>query len=357
MDSTGGLGTHRTVHVDGQRIHLLESGEGPLILLLHDASGAWFSWRHQIPVLADAGYRIAAVDMRGFGRSAQPSRVDDYRITAAVADCVGVVRALGESRAVVVGHDLGAIVAWTAAWTRPDIFRAVGAICVPFGGRALLPIAGASTLGEVRPSEAYRLVANDPDLLFYIEYRCIPGAAEADFEADVAGYVRSHQYSNSADAVPQGFSPPHPLRATPEEVLAYTRTSGTCIPRGASMRGRHRPLPDPLPDWLAGDVELFVAEYERTGLTGSLSYYRAFELGWELLAPYEGRPVRVPALFIGSDIDISTLWGSEAIARFEETVPELTETVMLSRCGHWVPREKPDETNEALLRFLRAVDR
>jgi pimeloyl-ACP methyl ester carboxylesterase len=325
------------------------------VLLLHDASGAWFSWRHQIPVLADAGYRVAAVDMRGFGRSSRPTPVDAYRITEAVNDCVGVVQAVGESQAIVVGHDLGAIVAWSAAWTRPDVFRGIAAICVPFGGRSLLPIAGASTLGERRPSEAYRIVAADPDLLFYVEYRCIPGAAEADFETNVGAYVRSHQYNNSADAVRPGFEPPHPLTATAEEVLAYTRTTGTCIPKGAGARGRDIALPDPLPEWLSADVELFVAEYERTGLTGSLNYYRAFELGWELLAPYEGRPVEVPALFIGSSIDISTLWGADAIRLFPETVPQLTETVMLEECGHWVPREKPEETNAALLRFLRAV--
>src|SRR3977135_104052 len=99
--------THRVVVADGVRIHLVEQGAGPLVLLIHGFPESWYSWRHQLPALAAAGVRAVAIDVRGYGRSSKPSEVQAYRMLAHVADNVGVVKALGEPVAVVVGHDWG----------------------------------------------------------------------------------------------------------------------------------------------------------------------------------------------------------------------------------------------------------
>jgi pimeloyl-ACP methyl ester carboxylesterase len=152
----------RTVHANGLRFGVAEAGQGPLVLFCHGFPESSYSWRHQLPVLAQAGFRAVAPDMRGYGRSAKPADPDAYVITELVADCVGLVEALGEQTAVIVGHDWGAAIAWTAAWTRPDVFRAVAALSVPFGGRGLTALPG-NPLGERRPSIVERELAG-PDL-------------------------------------------------------------------------------------------------------------------------------------------------------------------------------------------------
>jgi pimeloyl-ACP methyl ester carboxylesterase len=347
--------THGTVRANGQRIHLVEQGTGPIVLLVHGFPESWHSWRHQLAPIADAGFRAVAVDMRGYGRSSKPPHIHDYRVIELVADCVGVVEALGESTAVIAGHDWGSMVAWTAAWTRPGVFRAVVGMSVAFGGRGLLPIAGASSLGEVPPHEVHRVIAG-PDKLFYQEYSVQPGALEAEMEADPHGFFRDLYYSFSGDPYPPEYEPLDVLTVSPEQVLEFTRAGGAVIEPGSKFRDGLI-APDPIPDWLADDLDFYVAEFERTGLTAPLNWYRAIPLDWELLAPYEGKPIEVPAMFIGSDLDVATLWGAESISRFPETVPHLTETVILRGCGHWMTREQPEQTNEALLRFLNGLDR
>jgi pimeloyl-ACP methyl ester carboxylesterase len=288
--------------------------------------------------------------MRGYGRSGKPEAVEAYRVTELVADCVGIVEALGEERAVIIGHDWGSMVAWTAAWTRPDVFHAVVGMSVAFGGRGLLPVAGADSFGELRPAEVHRKIAGDGKL-FYQEYWTQPGALEAELEADPRGFLRDQYFSFSAAPYPADHQAPDPLASTPEEVFEATRTGGACLDPGAKMRDGLL-TPEVLPDWLAEDLDFYVGEFERTGLEFALNWYRCLDLDWELLAPFAGRPVAVPAMFIGADLDVATLWGSEAIAAFPQTVPQLTETVILEHCGHWFTREKPAETNAALLRFL-----
>ncbi|ACU96887.1 alpha/beta fold hydrolase [Saccharomonospora viridis] len=343
----------RTVTANGQRFHYAEQGEGPLVLLLHGFPESWHSWSHQIPMIAEAGYRAVAPDLRGYGRSSKPRRVDDYRITELVADCVGLVEALGETEAVVVGHDWGSMLAWTAAWTRPDVFRGVVGLSVAFGGRGLLPVAGVSSLGELRPSEVHRVIAG-PDKAFYQEIWIDGEGLAAEAEEDMYTFFRDQFHSFSGDVYPADHQPPNVLTISPEEVLEFTRASGAVVDRGSRFRSG-LVSPETLPEWLARDLDFYVAEYERTGLHHALNWYRCMDLDWELLAPYEGRPIEVPAMFIGSDLDVATLWGAEAIANFPTTVPRLTETVILERCGHWITREAPVATGEAIVRFLRTL--
>lgn len=346
--------THRSVQANGQRFHLVEEGEGPLVLLVHGFPEFWHAWSNQIPVIAAAGYRAAAPDMRGYGRSSKPRDVDAYGITDLVNDCVGIVEALGEKLAVVVGHDWGSMLAWTCAWTRPDVFRGVIGMSVPFGGRGLLPLAGISSLGELKPTEADREAAGDR--VFYQEIWLDGDGLAAEAEPDVYEFFRDQLFSFSAAPYPEDFEPPQIVGADIDAVRESIKTGGAIVDAGSKFREALISPPDPMPGWLADNLPAYAAEFERTGLAAPLNWYRNLDRDWEELAPYEGKPIEVPASFIGADFDVATLWGAEAIQKFPETVPKLFETHIVSRCGHWLTLEQPEQTNAAILRFLDHLD-
>jgi pimeloyl-ACP methyl ester carboxylesterase len=345
----------RSVSANGQRIHLHIAGSsGPIVLLCHGFPESWYSWRHQLDALAAAGFRAVAMDMRGYGRSTKPDDVSAYRISELVDDCAGVVQALGESTAIIVGHDFGAPVAWTAAWTRPDVFRAVVGLSVPFGGRGLAAVPG-SPFGETRPRDSYRALAG-PDLLFYQEYFSLPGdAAAREIEADLRGWITAGLYSMSANwPLPPELTGVD-LTTLPEEPLREFIRATMCIPHGSTFAQRLQ-SPDVLPGWLCqDDLDFYVSEFEHGGLTAPLKWYRNSELNWQILGQYAGMPLTVPALFIGGDRDVATIWSQEAIARAAEVHADLRGSVILADCGHWIMQEQPEAVTKELLRFLASV--
>jgi pimeloyl-ACP methyl ester carboxylesterase len=345
----------RTVRANGQRIHVRIAGSsGPMALLCHGFPESWYSWRHQLDALALAGFRAVAMDMRGYGRSSKPTEVAAYRITEAVADCVGVVEALGEPTAVIVGHDFGAPVAWIAAWTRSDVFRAVVGLSVPFGGRGLAGVPG-SPFGEVRPSVAHRALAG-PDMLFYQEYFSLPGdVAAREVEEDLRSWMTAGLYSLSADRPLPPELAGVDLTSLPQDMLRELVRGAMCVPRGSSFASLLQ-LPDKLPSWLTEeDVDFYVSEFEHGGLTGPLNYYRNGELNWETLGQYQGKPVTVPALFIGGDRDVATIWSQEARERAEEALTDLRGSIILRNCGHWIMQEQPEAVDKELLVFLQGL--
>lgn len=314
------------VDVDGTRVHCVEAGEGPLVLLVHGFPESWYSWRHQIPAIAAAGYRVAAIDVRGYGRSSKPQAIEEYRMLRLVADNVGLVRALGQQTATIIGHDWGAPIAWNSAMLRPDVFTAVAGLSVPF-----------SPPSEHRPLAVMRMIAGDEE--FYVEYFQEHGRAEAEIEADVRDWLLGFMYSASGDA-----PPPDPAKGTIATVA-----------RGGRMKDRfHRP--EHLPPWLTeADVDFYTAEFEHGGLRGPLNRYRNVDRDWEDLAAWRGASIPVPALFIGGDRDGPTVWGAPAIAAFGQTLPKLHRSLILEGCGHWTQQERPAEVTEALLDFLAAT--
>ncbi|GAA4550808.1 alpha/beta hydrolase [Pseudonocardia xishanensis] len=345
----------RTLDADGRRVHVKIAGtSGPLVLLCHGFPESWYSWRHQMGPLADAGYRAVALDMPGYGRSEKSHDISDYRITELVAACVGVVHTLGEEQAIIVGHDWGAPVAWTAAWTRPDVFRAVAGLSVPFGARGLIGLLD-DPFGEIRPSIAHRAAAG-PDLLFYQEYFCLPGdVAAREADADLRTWLTGILYGLSADVpLPPEMADVDLTKLSDDAATEYVRAA-LCVPPGTGL-GSVLPQPEKLPAWLTQeDLDHYVAEFERTGLVGAMNYYRNVELGWELLAEFQGTPLTVPALFIGGDRDLATIWGRNAIERAGEYVKDLRRSVIFERCGHWIQQEKPAETTRELLEWLRGL--
>jgi pimeloyl-ACP methyl ester carboxylesterase len=213
-----------------------------MVLLVHGFPELWYSWRHQLSALADAGYHAVAVDQRGYGRSAKPPRIADYRITELVADLAGVVEALGESTATVVGHDWGAPVAWTAAWTKPETFTAVVGLGLPFGGRGLVCLPS-SPFGERRPSAAEREVAG-PGLVFYQEYFSeAPGAAEREFDRDVRGFLERLLYGGSALRAAPPRPPARPRRRTTRWSRCCAARRCACAEGTAGPTACRRPAP------------------------------------------------------------------------------------------------------------------
>ncbi|MFF2521372.1 alpha/beta hydrolase [Streptomyces liangshanensis] len=312
---------HRLVEVPGGRIHLVEQGTGPLVLLLHGFPESWRTWSHQLPVLAAAGYRAVAVDLRGYGRSSKPADVASYRMLCHVADNVAVVRALGEETATVVGHDWGSTIAAASALLRPGVFTAVGMLGVPY-----------APPGGPRPTDAFAAIGGDEE--FYVGYFQEPGRAEAEIEPDVRGWLAGFYASLSADTMaPSGADSPF------------------FVPAGRRMSDRF--VEGALPGWLTeAELDEYAGEFERTGLTGALNRYRNADRDWEDLAAWNGAPITQRSLFVGAERDASTTWLSDAIDAFPTTLPGLTASHILKDCGHWIPRERAAEVDGILLDWL-----
>ncbi|MDI2131302.1 alpha/beta fold hydrolase [Yinghuangia seranimata] len=313
---------HLIVDAPAGRLHAVEQGSGPLVLLVHGFPESWYSWRRQLPALAAAGYRAVALDVRGYGRSSKPAATDAYGMLDLVEDNVALVHALGEESAVVVGHDWGSNIAATSALLHPEVFQAVALLSVPY-----------APPGGPRPSDIFGRIGG-PEQEFYVSYFQEPGRAETEIEPDVRGWLAGFYAALSADTMPaEGEPDPH------------------FVARGGRLRDRFPA--GTLPAWLTEeDLDVYAGEFERTGLTGALNRYRSMDRDWEDLAPLRGAPITQPSLFIGGALDASTTWMSDAIDAFPTTLPGLTASHLLENCGHWVQQESPEEVNRLLTGWL-----
>ena len=312
----------RDIVVNGIRLRVTEQGDGPLVLLCHGWPELAHSWRHQLPALAEAGYHAVAPDMRGFGGSDAPHDVQSYSVLHLAGDMVGLVAALGEREAVIVGHDWGATVAWNSALLRPDLFRAIVAMSVPYRPRGPAP-----PLAMLRAAGLHN---------FYWLYFQPQGVAEAEFERDAAATLR-----RILGAVGSGRP-----RRDPGQALM--------VPEGGGFLDL-MPEPVPVPSWLdEADLAVMADAYRHTGFRGGLNYYRNLDRNWDLLAPWQGALIRQPALFIAGtqDVVIKTSIGQKGLEALPQTVPGLRRTVMVEGAGHWIQQERPQEVNAALTSFL-----
>ncbi|MFB7496359.1 alpha/beta fold hydrolase [Streptomyces sp. NPDC056161] len=316
---------HRTIEAPAGRLHLVEQGTGPLVLLVHGFPESWYSWRRQLPALAAAGYRAVALDVRGYGRSSKPAATDAYRMLDLVEDNVALVHALGEEKAVVVGHDWGSNIAATSALLHPEVFRAVGLLSVPY-----------APPGGPRPTDVFAQMGGDEE--FYVSYFQEPGRAEAEMEPDVRGWLAGFYAALSADTMPgQGEPDPH----------FVTRAGGKLRDRFPGGK---------LPAWLTeDDLDAYAGEFERTGVTGALNRYRNMDRDWEDLAQYGGAAIKQPSLFIGGALDASTTWMADAIDAYPATLPGLASAHILDGCGHWIQQERPEEVNRLLTDWLASL--
>jgi epoxide hydrolase A/B len=309
--------THRTLMLNGLKFHIAEAGQRgrPLVLLCHGWPECWYSWRNQLPALAEAGFRAVAPDMRGFGQTDAPDDVSAYTIVHNVGDMVGLVAALGEQEAVIIGHDWGAFVAWACAVLRSDIFRAVVAMSGPYIERG--------------PSPPLKALRDAGTTTFYWQYFQTPGIAEAEFERDVDRTMRAELYGTGKSFMVkpgQGF-------------LTEVK------------------VPQQLPSWLTEeDIAYYVDTYKRTGFRSGLNFYRNIDRNWELSAAWDRMKIRQPAFFIAGTEDLAiNTFGSKALLLLSNTVPGLKGIRLIAGAGHFVQEERAAEVNAAVIDFLHTV--
>ncbi len=311
--------THRYVQAGSLRMHIAEAGQGPLVLLLHGFPESWYSWRHQLTALAEAGYHAVAPDQRGYCATGPPggpggrADIGEYTILHLTGDVIALMDALGEDQAVVAGHDWGAPVAWHTALFRPDRVRGVVGLSVPYRPR-----------GSAPPIAALRSLLGDS---FYMVYFQQPGVADAELSRDPAVTFRKVLCSLGGEGPPMSLIPP----------------GGGFLDAAADAAG--------LPAWLTQhDIDEYVREYAQSGFTGPLNWYRNLDRNWELTGAWLHAPVSVPSLFIAGDKDpVLTFVSPDGIGA---VLPRLTGPVILPGCGHWTQQERPAEVSAAMAEFL-----
>ena len=315
----------RTIDTGEAALRCAVEGEGPLVIMVHGFPESWYSWRHQIGPVADAGFTACAVDVRGYGGSDKPQPVEAYAMERIVGDLIGLRKALSpDAPAVLVGHDWGAPIVWNSALTHPEHFRAVAGMSVPFSGVPQRPF-----------TEVFREHFTSQGRFFYQEYFQEPGVAEAEAEADPRDFVERMMYSISGD-VPPGDYWDKPLGAT-------------------FLEG----LPDPEPvAWLTeDDLDFYEAEFTASGFRGPLNRYRNHEADYEWLQNWAGKRIEQPALFIGGTRDPATfLFGAieDPVALVKMFAPR-AEGHILDGVGHWTQQERPEQVNAVLIDWLKRL--
>jgi epoxide hydrolase A/B len=313
--------THTSISTNGITMHVALQGDGPLVVLCHGFPELWYSWRHQIEALAGAGYRVAAPDQRGYGQTDRPDAIADYDIIHLTDDLLGLLDALGEERAVFVGHDWGAPVVWNLSLRAPSRVRGVVGMSVPFLPR-----------GDVDPITTFDAIFGDN--FFYMLYFQEPGVADADLGRDPRDTLRRFMVAISGEGAGGAFR---------------------VLPRHGTRLADWLPEPKALPPWLTpADLDYYVGEFERTGFTGGLNWYRNLRRNWELTEHLAKTKVEAPALFVAGELDPVVAMASPA--GMDEWVPNLRGKVMLPGTGHWTQQERPAEVNAALIEFLSGLD-
>ncbi len=317
---------HRQIEANGIRLHVAEAGSGPAVILCHGWPETWYSWRHQLEALAAAGFRALAPDMRGYGRSDAPEAVEAYTQLHIVGDMVGLLDALGIQQAVIVGHDGGAPAAWHSALMRPDRFRAVAGLSVPYRPR-----------GRISAIDAFKAGGMENIYMMYFQE---PGVAEREFERDVTRSLRCVYYSASG-SLPKG-----------QHWKAF-------MPPGKGLLDTGFDTKMPLP-WLSeADLAEYVKDFTQSGFRGGLNWYRNLHRNWELMAPLANAKIAQPSLFIaGSRDGVIRMPGMRT--SFEELkpfLPGLRASHIIDGPGHWVQQEAPEPVNALLIGWLRGLER
>jgi pimeloyl-ACP methyl ester carboxylesterase len=315
----------QTIESNGIRLRVALAGEGPLVVLVHGWPESWFSWRHQIPALAGAGYRVAALDVRGYGGSDKPEAIEAYAIKTMAADIAGLVVALGEEKAILVGHDWGAPMVWNTALFFPDRVRAVAGLSVPHLGR-----------GPIPRIELFRRVYKDK--FFYQLYFQTPGVAEAELEADVRTSLRKVYYWASGDAIRAGLKVNKPPEARLLDGL---------------------PDPQPFPAWLTeADLDYYTEQFQRGGFRGPLNRYRTSDIDFAQQEEVKDKKIAQPAAFIAGSLEpvLRFVPGVDMVELMRKQMSDLRLVELIEGAGHWVQQERPVEVNAAIIRFLRGLD-
>lgn len=319
---------HRFASVNGIRMHYVDEGRGPLVILLHGYPFLWYLWRHQIRALAAAGYRVVAPDQRGYGQTDCPREVGSYDITHLAGDVVGLMKALDARSAVLVGQDWGSPVVYNTTLMRPDLVRGVLMMCSPPSARS-----------SIRPGDAMKALPKGIE--FYQSFVATPEGT-AEMMRDLRRFLLGIFYSTS------GYCPIEKQWRwawKPPETFADTYTVPTTLPPYLSEQA----------------LDYYVGEFTRTGMQPANNWYAAVDDGWANTSFLDGAVVRQPALYLGGERDPSTrpLFGIDrqrpAFNSLKTNFPEMRDVIILPGVGHTPPEEKPEEVNAIVLKFLKDI--
>ncbi|MGD9332369.1 MAG: alpha/beta hydrolase [Desulfobacterales bacterium] len=311
---------------NGINVRAAVEGEGPLVIMVHGWPELWYSWRHQIRPVAQAGFKVVAPDVRGYGGSDQPDPVAAYDMIEMTADVVGLIDALGEDQAILVGHDWGAPICWNTAALHPERVAAVAGLSVPYFQR-----------GAVSAIELWKQLYEGK--FFYQLYFQEEGVAEAELEADVRTTLRKIYYLASGD-----------LTVADSQALL---TKGPEDPFLDGLRD-----PDPFPAWLTeADLDYFVEAFTGSGFRGSLNRYRAQQRDWEILPQLSELTVDQPSCFIAGALDFVRFFvpGLDLFDNPGQHCTDFRGANLIDGKGHWIQQEAPVQVNRALLNFLADV--
>ncbi|KAL6519809.1 hypothetical protein OROMI_032703 [Orobanche minor] len=315
---------HRTLSINGLTMHVAESGRGPIILFLHGFPECWYTWRHQMSFFASRGYRAVALDLRGFADTTgapvdDPAKFTTIHVVGDVVSLIDEVAPPDDRKVFVVGHDWGAIIAWSLCLYRPNKVKALVNMSVVFSPRN----------PNRKPIETLRGVYGDD---YYICRFQEPGEMEHEFAQIGCKNVLKYFLT---------YRNPGPL---------YLPSKGECFLDDDN--------PMSLPSWLSEeDIDYYASKYEVTGFTGALNYYRALDMNWELTAPWTGCSIKVPVKFIVGDLDLT--YKAPGVKEYIEKgglkkdVPFLKEVVVMKGVAHFIHQEKPAEVNAHIISFFK----
>ncbi|KAJ0462481.1 putative soluble epoxide hydrolase [Helianthus annuus] len=312
--------THHRIKTNGIHLHVAEKkGPGPFLLLLHGFPETWFSWHHQIRDLATHGCHVVAPDLRGYGDSDSPSSPSSYTMFHIVADLIGLLDHFNQQQVFVVGHDWGATVAWHLSLFRPDRVKGMVALCVPFFPRD----------PHTKPTHFFKQSFGDN---LYVSQFQEPGRAERAFaKYDCLTVIKKFLLTDKTDVM---IAPPG------MEIIDDLE------------------IPSQLPPWITEEeLQIYADKFQESGFTGGLNYYRAMDLTWELLAPWQGSKITVPSKFIIGDKDIGYKTFSKPYIEgnvMKTLVPDI-EVVIVDGGHHFIQHEKPQEVCDEIISFIQKL--
>lgn len=311
LDETG-FPKPTLISVNGVELEVFEAGQqnaGKPIVLCHGWPEHAFSWRYQVPALVEAGYHVIVPNQRGYGNSSRPTEVAEYDIEHLSGDLIALLDHYGYENATFVGHDWGAMVVWGLTLLHPNRVNKVINLALPYQERGEKP--WIEFMEEFLGGDYY-----------FVHFNRKPGVADAILEENTSRFLRNIFRKNV---------PPAP----PEQGMMMINLARSETPTGEPLMSD-------------GELAVFVSAFESTGFTGSINWYRNLDRNWHLLA--DVNPIiQHPALMIYGDRDL--IPKSEKLTEF---VPNV-EVVSLD-CGHWIQQEKPEETNQAILKWLEQQD-
>lgn len=304
------------IKTNGINMAVYDQGDGPAVIMLHGFPELAFSWRHQLPALAAAGYRAIAVDQRGYGNTDVPPDVTDFGIDDLIADVHGLLDALELETATFVGHDWGALLLWQMAQLAPERIDRLIQLNIPHTPRP-----------AIDPIEIFReRLGND----FYIVNFQDSDEADKAFAKNPAHFFNMMMRKNQVRRADFEKMPPQMKSLSLLQTMARTESGGEPLLTDAER-------------------DYFANAYARSGFTGAINWYRNWTRNWKRLEGVD-QTINIPTLFVGAVDDV--VIPLDAVDRMRPLVPNL-EVHMLEPCGHWSQQEHPQQVNAIMLNWLR----